>query len=517
MIKIIKIQFKNLIRNKLLYVYYFAIFFWLMALNMSDIQFAKRILYQGNFIVLFGYAFMGAFLMNLIIFSDIFQNNIVLLGSNIKKDVLSRVFVCLSVILLNLIICIILFLIYYTISPVRFNQEYINQLIFVILEYGAIFIFSLAVSALIGRIFKKRIYIFIISFVLFLLFCNETRSDSGKNLYSVFAFIKSNYHIGTSSIFVNILSKDYLIHKFLMITTSIFLIYISYIINKFEIKDINKKNIAGIFTGILLIIVLLIYNKNYLPINYNQLVEKEAKIRYETNIKIKKYDMKISLDDYFKNECTMTLDSMDNMENEQELKLRLNQLFKIQGVYIGDKKLDYKHEDGVVKIKINKSIKDIKIVYKGYINALGNINEPVAFVTNKASFLPYDYLTWYPKGFDEEVKEYNVKVSSGSDVYINLDNKIKKDKLYQFSGKTKNILLISGYLNDYENEKLVCGRSNRVSYDRLKESRSETYKNIIETKVKKELLIPIDYKSYGDIDKLYQNECILVYNSRLYE
>jgi len=167
---------------------------------------------------------------------------------------------------------------------------------------------------------------------------------------------------------------------------------------------------------------------------------------------ISKYDMDITMKTRFKNSCTLIIDNPSDLYSTDEIELKLDSCFDIDGISMGGFSVDYKRNSNYImllntKIKAKEQI-IITITYSGRIDYVDYLHARSFFCTDNAAYLP-ELFSWYPKliGTDNE-KEFNVKVNANNNLVSNLsDHKaIPKASNLILQGTRKDIYLFTGYI-----------------------------------------------------------------------
>lgn len=230
---------------------------------------------------------------------------------------------------------------------------------------------------------------------------------------------------------------------------------------------------------------------------------------------IDKYDMILKLDNKLKNDCSMEIRVNKNGINTVEL--GLYEKLNIVNIESQGKKLDFSRTKNsfIVKLPSEFSSGDIinlKVTYEGKINTKWKQGEELFFLRNNMLFLA-DVFEWYPKLNDSLEKEYKLSIvyNGKNKLYSNLDEE-NNYGVYNFSGKDKEIFLVSGNLAE-RNYKgyLVIGNEEYVNSNEKCDRLIDDIKRKDLTNVKKAIFSPFipggtKMEKYYDKDYLDSND-----------
>lgn len=260
--------------------------------------------------------------------------------------------------------------------------------------------------------------------------------------------------------------KSYLYHNILWLMISFGLLILPYDY-KYRKKE-NRKNTLFRIGALVLIAISCIYlgRSIYLmrPSYYNITSRNEdISAKYGDNkdgtffgekkcgYYIDKYNMNLDITNKLKNDCEMEIKVTGSGVNS--LELGLYEKLDISKIEIQGKKLKFKRTNHSFIVTLpreytNKEIINMKVSYEGEINTSWVEGQKSFYVRNNSFFLA-DVFEWYPKLNDDTDKEYNIniKYAGKNKIYSNLNEKSKSNQ-YEFQGKDRDVVLISGNISD---------------------------------------------------------------------
>lgn len=314
------------------------------------------------------------------------------------------------------------------------------------------------VGSTIGSLCKNG-FSMILSFVFFGLFIKYSYGSYGSyikqlfNIYDDFTFAGMNYICG------RIFNTFYYLDKLFILLISLLILSITCFINK---------TIKKTYSTIFLILTLLCTCIN---VHLSSIYKSSNLTKYETikniNYIVESYDMDIKLGNRFKNAANINLSVKTNSNN---IVMLLDDLFKIDELYVNGKPCDFHHEHN--KLNIIRSFTEgekvhISVKYKGYVDVANNLGAPVYYVSKYATNLPISSFYWYPKTTETSLINFNVSIKASNSIYSNLDMCSYSDSLYKFRGKSSGLNIFSGqYKKYYENniEYIIPTNSNLESF-----------------------------------------------------
>lgn len=299
------------------------------------------------------------------------------------------------------------------------------------------------VGSTIGTICKNGFSI-ILSFAFFALFIKYSYGSYGSyikqlfNIYDDFTFAGMNYICG------RIFNTFYYLDKLFILLISLLILSINCFINK---------RIKKTYSTIFLILTLICTCIN---VHLSSIYKSSNLTQYEPikniNYIVESYDMDIKLDNKFKNAVNINLSINTNSNN---LVMLLDDLFKIDELYVNGKLCEFHHDYNKLNIihSFTKGDKvKISIKYEGNVNVATNLGAPVYYASKYASNLPISSFYWYPKASKTSLINFNVSIKSSGSIYSNLDMHSFSNDIYTFRGKSSGLNIFSGqYKKYYEN------------------------------------------------------------------
>ncbi|MBU3173527.1 hypothetical protein [Clostridium estertheticum] len=166
---------------------------------------------------------------------------------------------------------------------------------------------------------------------------------------------------------------------------------------------------------------------------------------------IDKYNMNLDITNKLKNDCEMEIKINGSRVNS--LELGLYEKLDISKIEVQGKKMKFKRTNHGFIVTLpreytNNEIINMKVSYEGEINTSWVQGEELFYVRDNSFFLA-DVFEWYPKLNDDTDKEYNIniKYAGKNKIYSNLNEK-SKAKQYEFQGKDRDVVLISGNISN---------------------------------------------------------------------
>ncbi|MBX4259439.1 ABC transporter permease [Clostridium estertheticum] len=260
--------------------------------------------------------------------------------------------------------------------------------------------------------------------------------------------------------------KSYLYHNILWLMISFGLLILPYDY-KYRKKE-NRKNTLFQMGVLALSIILCIYlgRSIYLmrPSYYNITSRNEDILaKYSDNkdgtffgekkcgYYIDKYNMNLDITNKLKNDCEMEIKI--NKSGVNSLELGLYEKLDIAKIEVRGKEMKFKRTNHSFIVTLprkytNNEIINMKVSYEGEINTSWVQGQKSFYVRNNSFFLA-DVFEWYPKLNDDTDKEYNIniKYAGKNKIYSNLNEKSKSNQ-YEFQGKDRDVVLISGNISD---------------------------------------------------------------------
>lgn len=393
-----------------------------------------------------------------------------------KEEMLSKLGVLLvidSVILIANIIFVVIIGIICRLTL----QYFLYQTIGYIINTISYLIVCNALGIFIGQVINKNlgdVIGFIVIIVMFAVLCN---------FYKLSNVIVPLIDIRQFSTPFDVISydKSYFFHILFWIIVSFILLIVFYM-SKYPNKNKQKVIVFQILV-VLFASCACIYlaRSNYLmrPKFYDIVSRSDAgdynnsyKTFYSKNNSdyyVDKYNMNISIDDKFINDCEIDIKVTSNNVNSIELGL-FNQL-NISKVQIDGKKLSFRRTNNSFIVNLPSKPKsgdtiNMKLSYEGVINTTWLNGEELFFVRNNGLFLA-DVFEWYPKLNDNKIKDYivNIKYNGRNSIYSNLDED-KKQGQYIFSGKDQEIFFIAGNIEERKyKDCLIIGNKEYINCD----------------------------------------------------
>lgn len=356
----------------------------------------------------------------------------------------------------NIIIAVVIALI----CKVSIGYFFYQMLGYVVNTIVSLVVCSL-IGLFIGQVLVKKVGAVVslaINIVIFIILCN---------FYKLYNVIVPLFNIRTYSGSFDVISydKSYLYHNAFWLTISVILIITMYEISfgKVENKRSRMLRTGMIICSIFVCTYLGIGIYSLKPTFYeNEAVQKvemkgldsKNKVSFsksDSDYYIEKYKMNISIDNEFKNNCSMDL--MINKDNTDSIKLGLYKGLKISNILVDEKQCSFDRKENSFVIKLPKQYSigskiNIKLQYSGFINTTWVNGEELFFARSNAFFLAHAF-EWYPKQSYEYLKDYEIELmhSGKNKVYSNLDNQSQSSK-YKLSGRAKEIFIIYGHIEE---------------------------------------------------------------------
>jgi hypothetical protein len=312
-----------------------------------------------------------------------------------------------------------------------------------IIDYFVLWNISNILAATIGATFSitlpKKVGI-LVALSIYILFIIEVYNFSMSTIGKLL-----NIFNDSTSILENILAQDiFNISYFLDKIFIIFLIILMMLIVHFII--INRKRCQYLskicITIVCIILTIFMAEKN---VSYTSMYTvKLDELKYE----IESYEMNIEINNMLKNSVNIKLKVNSNIN---EIKLLLEDTFKINKVEINNEEVGFIHKDGVIDILYDAVANEnlqIEIDYRGSVHVENNIGVDTYYANITAINLPGNYYFWYPTLNNKLETDYIVNISSFStifsnlDIYNSIDSKFKKK--YTLKGRVSEVNLFAG-------------------------------------------------------------------------
>ncbi|MFL0267298.1 hypothetical protein [Candidatus Clostridium radicumherbarum] len=227
---------------------------------------------------------------------------------------------------------------------------------------------------------------------------------------------------------------------------------------------------------------------------------------------IDKYNMSLKFDNKLKNDCNMEI--RINKNGIRSVELGLYEKLNITDIEVDGKKLNFNRNKNNFIAKLsreynNGDILNMKVAYEGEINTIWLQGKKIFFQRNNVMFLA-DVFEWYPKLNDSSEKEYKLRIdySGKNKLYSNLKEN-NKDGIYNFTGKDKEIFLISGNMTERKYKNFIfIGNEEYVKSNEQCDRVISDIKRENLTNVEKVIFSPIipggtKMEKYYDKDYLY--------------
>ncbi|MCB2353726.1 ABC transporter permease [Clostridium estertheticum] len=461
---LIKYEVINLKRGKLIWViaalYAFGIQQIISSMKLGDVTFLSVVgLIKDSWLPL-NFIMVPILLLCMKIgqsHNDIFE----IIDISHRKIMLSK-FLTLSIIegfvlILNIIV-LVAFGVICKVSVGYFLYQSIGYIINTIVFLAVCTCVGLVIGQTISK-YLGEVIGFISIILVFLILCN---------FYKISNIIVPLINIRTIPGVFDVISydKSYLYHNILWLMISFGLLILPYDY-KYRKKE-NRKNTLFQMGVLALSIILCIYlgRSIYLmrPSYYNITSRNEdISAKYSDNkdgtffgekkcgYYIDKYNMNLDISNKLKNDCEMEVKV--NGSGVNSLELGLYEKLDISKIEVQGKKLKFKRTNNSFIVTLpreykNNEIINMKVSYEGEINTRWVQGEELFYVRNNSFFLA-DVFEWYPKLNDDRDKEYNIniKYAGKNKIYSNLNEK-SKSKQYEFQGKDREVVLISGNISD---------------------------------------------------------------------
>ena len=384
-----------------------------------------------------------------------------------------------------------------------------------------------------NNILKYIIGILIIYFtsIKMLLFSFTTDNKHLKLLLNTLNVYSDQSYVSYSDSIGMVLDSLFFIDKVIPILFLLFLISISKIIFK---NKSNKKQLFRISSYYIIInIILVIYSINsytYALDNYDYI---DNLSQISKDIEIKSYEIDVDLGNKTKINSKVLISNLNNSESN-DIRLLLDNLFKINYVKINNQNIGFSHKDNILTIKLGESFNydnlTLEVNYSGRVNILKWSNEYKIVSNDSQLILPPNSFAWYPSIKSIQDKDFTIKVKSKNTIYSNLNQVSRINGLFKntfkFTGTDKDIGLFSGNYKKYNfnNIEVICPEE--ISYEDQIENFMdylETTKNLNENiinlnkqvldeynnkNIKKIIIAPLEDYNYEYFDDIEGTEVI---------
>lgn len=386
--------------------------------------------------------------------NDIFKS----MDISFKEFLVSKLLIISLINFIIFFISIVIFTVISLLSKVSL-QYFIRNSIFYITNTIILLLMCSSLGLFIGSFISKHVGD-VISYILavgsFVLLSNFYKEPIG-----LFPLINCN--VLTSVFYVNTYEKSYLYHNVfwaLMAVNFIVLIVIKGVWKKKTLKILS----VAVFSISILICAYCFSNVISVKTTYYDIYSKRDAGFYNKKNSIStffsnddcgyyvdKYSMDISIDNKINNVCNMQV--VINKDNVNLLEFGLYNKLNISEIQVNGKKTDFKRTINSFIVEFPKAYKsgdivDVEVAYQGEVNTIWDQSIKMFYVSDNRVFLG-DVFEWYPKLNDSLQKTYDMKIKydGKNKIYSNLDG-TSQEKNYKFSGKDKEILLISGDLQE---------------------------------------------------------------------
>lgn len=265
-------------------------------------------------------------------------------------------------------------------------------------------------------------------------------------------FIRSIYIFDDlgMSIYSNLLGRvfsiHYIIDKIIIIIITLFTIYMA---NSNKHTKVWSKNLISTILFSIIFVVLVIINTKF--INYeNQ--ERVYNLNNDNSIEIINYSMDLKLSNKLKN--TAILDIKNVKDNNNSIKLILDNIFSINNIYINEKPTTYNIKNNIIELNTDEPMKkneniEVKIEYSGYVYET-DISGNYRYVTTPSKvLLPSKTLAWYPKIMSDSLVNFNIKIDYNGEIFSNLEE--KSDGIFSGNCTDLSIYSTNYYKKNYNN------------------------------------------------------------------
>lgn len=193
---------------------------------------------------------------------------------------------------------------------------------------------------------------------------------------------------------------------------------------------------------------------------------------------ISRYDMKLDTGNTVKNKCELEL----KVNNNPNVKLRLDECFKINSLTVNGEKSDYEREGDYFTVALNPSEERavIALEYSGRMNYAGVLHSKIDVCDFAGGFLS-GMFAWYPKLLSlqncEEPKVFTVEINAVNRFVTNLDGyALHQSGKQTVRGEKTDIMFYLGYISEIkdwggsENGLRIILPTEYVGNDRLLEA-----------------------------------------------
>lgn len=323
-----------------------------------------------------------------------------------------------------------------------------------IFNYFILWSLSNCLSALIGctiGILVRKWYSYIISFILYLGYISYIYGPPKSVLDRLMCVFSDNIFINQNNLAPILFNASYYLDKCFIILFIIAIINLVYLtIGK---KKISLISLISLFTIIGLLVSIIPISSKLSKIgteSYNDF--------YSEDYIIQDYKMNLEIKSILKNSCEVDIKIINATSS---ITFMLDDIFKINSIVIGDEYFKFEHKNNQVKIDSNfeqNQIIKIRFDYSGFVDVSNYLGVNTYYVNNQYINLPNKKFYWYPLLNTNTIHNFNVNISSDTDIYSNLEPESmdKNRKEYELSGSDFGFSIFAG---DY---KVVT--NNNISY-----------------------------------------------------